>query len=327
MSYLGEPFKHDLFVSYSHGAFDGSGESNLKKWSKAFVSELEGELRQHPKFRELKIFVDQDYRPDQGPDPMMALTRPLREEICAAGLLAVLMSPHYLRSKWCADERDWWIECQAKHGLDLDGQIAIARIWPTEDPWPEAFVDERGEPLIGFTFYDLQRAETRPQPYDWPDPIGAKGAFRRALLDMVGRIWQHLTAVKEQLEERRRRAYELAVTPTEGGRVVYLHARDAHADAWELVRNVLEAEDFIVMPVELAPVSDNPTAVRQMLERRLELLMACDGLFLLGTEDAWTLDADLIDVGRKDRTLSTYQDWTTSAVRRAQHGGSDHSHA
>ena len=30
MSFLGEPFKHDLFVSYSHGEFEGSGESNLK---------------------------------------------------------------------------------------------------------------------------------------------------------------------------------------------------------------------------------------------------------------------------------------------------------
>ena len=85
MSFLGEPFKHDLFVSYSHGDFDGSGKSNLKTWSQAFVRELEGELRQHPKFRELKIFLDQHHRPDQGLDPMEALTEQLRDEIGAAG--------------------------------------------------------------------------------------------------------------------------------------------------------------------------------------------------------------------------------------------------
>ena len=118
---------------------------------------------------------------------MVALTDKLRSEIGAAGLLTVLMSPHYLRSKWCSDERDWWVECQARHGLVSDGRIAIARIWPTEEAWPKAFLDERGHPLIGFTFYDPHRAETRPQPHDWPDPTGAKGPFREALLDMVGR--------------------------------------------------------------------------------------------------------------------------------------------
>ena len=136
MSYLGEPFKHDLFVSYSHGDFDGSGLSNLKKWSMAFVRELEGELRQHPKFHQLAIFVDQALRPDQGLDPMEALPKQLRAEIGASGLLVVLMSPHYLHSKWCGDERDWWVECQIEHGLALDRRIVIARIWPTEDPWP-----------------------------------------------------------------------------------------------------------------------------------------------------------------------------------------------
>jgi hypothetical protein len=42
--FLGEPFQHDLFVSYSHGDFDGSGQSNLKTWSQAFGRELEMEL-------------------------------------------------------------------------------------------------------------------------------------------------------------------------------------------------------------------------------------------------------------------------------------------
>ena len=40
MSYVGEPFRHDLFVSYSHGD-DGSGGAYLKPWSAAFAHELE----------------------------------------------------------------------------------------------------------------------------------------------------------------------------------------------------------------------------------------------------------------------------------------------
>jgi hypothetical protein len=303
MSFLGEPFKHDLFVSYSHGDFDGSGKSNLKTWSQALVRELEGELRQHPKFRELKIFLDQDQRPDQGLDPMLALTPKLREEIRAAGLLTVLMSPHYLDSKWCADERNWWLACQDEHGLALEGRVAVARIWPTgKKPWPDAFVDERGEPLIGFTFYDLKAPAYQPWPHEWPDPTGAKGPFRKALLKMVGRLWQTLETVHEHLEEQRQRKAEaLRLSGGLGGQVIYLHARKAHAEAWERAVDALAQRGFVVMPGEPDPVERDPKLAREISERRVEALSGCDGLLLLGTEDSRALDADLVVVGRRDR--------------------------
>jgi MTH538 TIR-like domain (DUF1863) len=304
MSFLGEPFNHDLFVSYSHGDFDGSGESNLKKWSQAFVRELERELRQHPKFGELKIFLDQNHRPDQGLDPLKALTPKLREEIRAAGLLTVLMSPHYLRSKWCDDERDWWVECQAKHGLAMDGRIAIARIWPTdttEEPWPDAFVDERGEPLVGFPFYDPEKASFHPWPHEWPDPTGAKGAFRETLLQMVGRIWQALKTVQEQLEGRRQCKAEAERLAAEAGQVIYLHGRKAHARVWGRTRQVLTKRQFVVAPSKPDPVERDPKLAREVTDRRVEILTGCDGLLLLGTEDGHALESDLIVVGRHDR--------------------------
>ena len=109
MSYIGEPFTHDLFVSYSHGTIDGAGPSPLKRWSDGFIEQLELELRQHPKFgRALSLFFDDHHRPGQGLDPSSGLTEQLREEIGASALLHVLMSDHYLQSAWCRDERDWW---------------------------------------------------------------------------------------------------------------------------------------------------------------------------------------------------------------------------
>jgi hypothetical protein len=232
---------------------------------------------------------------------MEALTEQLRAEIGAAGLLTVLMSPDYLCSKWCGDERDWWVECQAKYELAIDGRIAIARIWPTEDPWPAPFADERGEPHVGFTFYDLKRAETRPQPYEWPDPTGAKGLFREALLDMVGRIWQRLAAVKEQLEERRQRTAEAERLAAPSGQVIYLHGREAQAPAWELHGDTLTQKGFVVLPTEPDPVERDPKRIREIAERRIDILSGCDGLLLLGTEDGRALEADLVVVGRLDR--------------------------
>ena len=50
VSYIGEPFTHDLFVSYSHGTIEGEALSPLKRWSDAFIRELERELRTNPKY-------------------------------------------------------------------------------------------------------------------------------------------------------------------------------------------------------------------------------------------------------------------------------------
>ena len=302
--FLGEPFQHDLFVSYSHGDFDGAGQSNLKKWSQAFARELEGELGANPKFPGLRIFLDQHRRPGQSVDPLEPLTTQLQEDIGAAGLLIILMSPHYLLSKWCGDERDWWLACQTKRDLVSDGRIVVARIWPTEEPWPPVLSDERGHPLVGFTFYDLTRAELRPQPYEWPDPSGAKGPFRDALLDMVGRIWQRLAIVKEQLTERARRKAEAERLTAASGQVIYLRARKAHAEAWERAGDALIQRGFVVMPGEPDPVERDPKRAREIAERRVDTLSACDGLLLLGADDGRALDADLVVVGRQDRELA-----------------------
>ena len=67
MSYIGKPFEHDLFVSYSHGTIEGAGLSPLKRWSDGFIRELESELRVHPKFgRDLVLFSTITIVPTRG---------------------------------------------------------------------------------------------------------------------------------------------------------------------------------------------------------------------------------------------------------------------
>jgi len=40
VSYIGEPFRHDLFVTYSHGTIEGAEVSPLKRWSDGFIEQL-----------------------------------------------------------------------------------------------------------------------------------------------------------------------------------------------------------------------------------------------------------------------------------------------
>jgi hypothetical protein len=303
MSYIGEPFKYDIFVSYSHGDVDSTGISKLQLWSQAFARELEAELKMHPKFnRSIAVFVDSHERPSQGVDPMVALTDQLRANVGQSALLTVLMSPHYIRSKWCDDERDWWCTNQIRLGLRLDGRIAVARIWPTTELWPQALIDQRGEELVGFPFYDKTRVELRPQPYEWPEPrTNSTGPFREALLDLVGWLGLKLEETKTRVDERRCLEEQTARLAAVSGQVVYLHGRAEQVKVWEQTGSALANSGFVVMPTEPDPVDQDLSRLHEIRRRRVETLSGCDALLLLGTQDGRALDADLVVVGRQDR--------------------------
>ena len=300
MSFLDEPFEHDLFVSYSHGDFDNAGTSKLKTWCQAFVRELEDELRLNPKFRDIRIFLDEDHRQGKGVDPTESLTPQLKDHISASGLLAILMSPDYLTSDWCGTEREWWLDAQREHGVPADGRIIVARFWPTEEVWPDVLVDEGGAEKVGFFFYDRARPD-RPWPYGWPKPTpDTGGEFRDVLHDMVGRVWHRLSRLREELEARRKQE-EDAQKLAGGGQLVYLHARADHADMWERVRDALQAHDFAVVPGEPERVALDPAEENELAKQRVRMLRNCDGLLLVGTENGRALDEDLVVVGRGQR--------------------------
>jgi hypothetical protein len=301
MAYVGSPFDHDIFVSYSHGA-DGSGESFLQPWSAAFTKELERELRTEPKYREdLRIFLDADHRPGSGVDPMAPLTKQLSDQIGSSALLLVLMSPDYLRSKWCADERDWWCARQIELGLPSEERIAVVRIWPTDQTWPQSLIDSRGEQLPGFVFF--RQSEGLPaRPIGWTDLPGAFGSdFRKALLDIVGRLYSRLDAMKGRLDERHRSEANAAKLALAGGQSIYLHGRVDHKEAWEQAGIELTSNGFSVVPGEPDSVESDPKKLQAVRERRVEALSECDALLILGTDDTRALDADLVVVGKHDR--------------------------
>ena len=278
VSYIGEPFTHDLFVSYSHGTIDGAGVSPLKRWSDGFIEQLELELRQHPKFgRALALFFDDHHRTGQGLDPSSGLTEQLREEIGKSALLQVLMSDHYLQSAWCRDEREWWVKKQAELGLSLNDRIAMARIWPTSEPWPQPFLDERGNPFVGFCFYDKARADVRPQPV----PSGrCRTARAKAPSATSSSTWSagsggKIELLKKRADERRAAAADAAKLAEEAGQALYLHAREEHVQTWQTARAALEAQGFAVFPVDKPDaVSADPAQAKQDTRQRRSISWA-----------------------------------------------------
>ena len=300
MAYVGSPFSFDLFISYSHGGDDGEGRGYLQPWSARFAEELEREFRADRKFRQtLKVFLDQDHRPGHGVDPMAPLTEQLRGQIGSAAILVVLMSPDYLASTWCADEREWWSQRQLELGLPGEDRIAVVRIWPTEEAWPSALTDSRGNPLVGFAFHNTGHLS---RPLGWEDLPGPFGtAFRKELLGLVGSLCPKLDAIKARLDELGRAKADAKKLAQQGGQSIYLHGRSDRAALWESTALELTNNGYGVVPGEPDPVEQDAKKLNAIREKRVEALSACDALLILGTDDTRALDADLIVVGKHDR--------------------------
>jgi hypothetical protein len=310
MAYVGDPFRHDIFVSYSHGDVQRDGQALLKQWSQGFVEELKRELQTFPELgAQLSVFLDEGYRPGQNIDPMAPLSDTLRTEVAGAAILAILMTPHYLGSQWCQQELAWWIEAQRANKLAHDDRIAIARVWPTGSAgWPADLVDRAGNPYVGHHFFDRARSETRPQPFSWPHVTSATGdPFRNALLDFVGAIQLRLREIRKQLELRKAEETALQRLSIHAGQVLYLHGRTAHAPIWERVHQELEDDGYTVFPMEPEQVENDPRKIRETQKERISTMSGCDAVLLLGTEDVRALQADLMVIGRLDRHQAVAQ--------------------
>src|SRR5262249_50805599 len=157
---------------------DGTGDSPLTIWSQAFARELERELRTLPDLQNAVVFLDASKRPEHSLSSNDPLTQQLRDAVTGSAFLLLLLSPHYLRSNWCKDERNWWLHAAAAHSFpEIGGRIFIARIWPTGEQWPREICDERGNQPLGVWFHERPGNELSSRPLGWIDPTGDSGEF------------------------------------------------------------------------------------------------------------------------------------------------------
>lgn len=301
MSYVGDPFEHDLFVSYSHGS-DAQGDPSLRGWSLKFVEALDEEMRVPRDFRDsLSIFVD------RGLDRMAPLTDQLDAKVSAAALLMVLLTPDYQASRWCRSEREWWLAAQARLGLPPEGRVALVRTlpvpraWPDGPAWPAPLADRAGEPLVGYAFHSGQGLAARPLGWaQWQAGFGPE--VREQIITLAAELGQKLGDLKAELD-RRRSARADADKLAGGGeqRTLYLHGRADQAPHWERAANELLASGFAVLPGEPDPLERDPARQEEIRQQRVATLTECDALVLVGSEDGRSIDQDMIVVGKHDR--------------------------
>jgi hypothetical protein len=303
MAHLAPDFRHDLFVSYASGDVDGAGVSPLKTWSLAFTRELQAELRTMPDFGKVTLFVDESNRIDSHLERVGPLTQQLREAASSAAFLLLLMSPHYLKSGWCRDERTWWLENTGREAFpDVSNRIFIGNIWPTQaSNWPPELCDEKGHPLLGIYFHPRPADEFRSRPLGWPDPTGDKGEFREAIVALAGEIGQRIDRIHRALVRKREDLANLSKLGEDGGQALYLHARERDSARWEKAFQELADAGYAVFPHAPEAECKDPRLATEVESEVVRQLSGCDGLLIVPGEDARSLSSDLAVMGHQRR--------------------------
>lgn len=203
----------DVFLSYSHGAFSGRSDNELKRWSQRLADDLREELV-FSGIEDLSLFLDASDREDEGVDPTAVLSDQLQESVEGAAILTALMSPQYLRSKWCGREREWWTGRNNPDPLSAGGRLFLCRLLATnENDWPQELAG-----LFGYYFHDKDKDQTRARPFTWREGEGDRDQYNDALIKLSGDIAQRLKAAREVLDERHRHWQQQQKAEAEGGR-------------------------------------------------------------------------------------------------------------
>ena len=253
MCFLGEPFKHDLFVSYSHGAFAGTHNSDLKLWSQKFAKDLRAELAGSGEFNGISMFLDEGERSDENVDRTEQLTGQLHASVTGSALFTLLLTPHYLRSKWCRQELDWWCGKHHPDTLGAGSRAYVCRVRPSDQAtWPEPIKD-----VVGYFCYDRDENEDKARPFTWKSRERDRDDYVDLLVDLSGEMAQRLRAIKAILDDRRRQEEQARKYAAGSGQVLFLHGRPQAATAWDQAYDRLQEAGFFMVP-------DKPVLLRPM---------------------------------------------------------------
>jgi hypothetical protein len=273
MSYVGSPFKYDLFVSYAR-AEKATNASELLKWSLNFSDRVKALLRtslnaESDEQSRVAVFVDRD-----GVESGDSLPEKLQAAVNSSALLLVLLSPYYPKSRWCMEELSCHFAKAKAEGRTR--HCSVVYIQPVrESDWPERLKDQRGDPLA---YRDLiERKSGLPVGIDNFEELALKTGIRDTLIELQGRLREF----RAQLAARR--SYAAAPQAPPGKALLYLHARPQDQPEWMAARAKLQGRAH-VNPQSL-PTATDDIFMPERRQRKLEEYSVCHGLALLRTND------------------------------------------
>ena len=262
-------YTHDVFVSYAHGPeaqsrLTGERENLLTGWTRRFVddltaqidvslSQLEFEGQERPT---AKFFIDGDLTGSG------SLTENIKSAVQGSALLLVVMSPLYLRSKWCTDEIDWFRAAGGEDNLELRrfNRIFVARALSTEHrSWPDGLKDEIGKATFGHFFHARNARQGEAFPFGWPWPDKQVRDYWTEIVCLATDITSKLRRLKELEQKSLAGAAVTTIEPAIGRRVMLGYMHDTLLPIRKELRHELTKVGLQVLPPENDDAWDEPS--------------------------------------------------------------------
>jgi hypothetical protein len=233
---------------------------------------------------------------DEHHDPTLFLTDEIRRTVSVSGILIIVMSPFYLTSTWCKDEREWFKEQVQDRSQDQGRVFLIRALHTDEKEWPDFLHDIRGHALPGFKFYDTPGSV----PNGWGGSYGDPRAYQQELERIRVTLTKRLRELRTNTERRASAKAPAAPAPAGSRRRIYLHARPEHEPVNDNIRRKLQADGIL----PLCPVTDPGANLAEWLQKsqaRMEAAKRCDAIALVRADGDDSFIGDLLEVGVDER--------------------------
>jgi len=173
---------HDVFVSYAH-VDDEPLDGVEFGWVTTFVRSLETRLRQKLGAKNLSIWMDhQDLRGH------ISLTTQIVEALRRTATILVVVSPGYLRSDWCREERQQFFR-MLKERTDSGSRVFLIEL----DKIDRGLFPHELNDLVGYRFWTLDRLSRVPRTFGTPVPVPSDEEYYRQLNRVGFELAEELT--------------------------------------------------------------------------------------------------------------------------------------
>jgi hypothetical protein len=263
-------YTHDIFVSYAHGPeaqnrYHGERDNLLTGWTRRFVDDLTAQidvsLSQVEFGGQAAFFMDGDLNGSG------SLTANIKAAVQKSALLLVVMSPLYLRSKWCTDEIDWFLAAGKEDNPELHrfNRIFVTRAFPTDHRlWPNGLKDEIGKATYGHFFHQRNARPGEAVPFGWPLPDKQVREYWTQIVRLATEITSKLRRLKELEQKSLAGATATTIEPAIGRRVMLGYMHDTLIPIRKELRHELTKVGLQVLPPENDDAWDEPSLCERL---------------------------------------------------------------
>jgi hypothetical protein len=230
-------YKHDVFISYAH-ADDDPPEGVPDGWITVFFNNLNKRLKQKLGNNDVSVWMDHKDLLNH-----TSLTDQIMAALQQTATFLVVVSPSYLKSKWCGDEREEFLRMIEKRTRSNSHVFLVELDKVERGKFPAEFSD-----LLGYRFWVIDKETNVPRTLGTPFPDVKDQEYYNQLNRLSFELAAELERIKQNEEGVLPDPEVIPGTDSDKGTIYLAEVTDDIDQRREEVRDYLKQAGFNVLP-------------------------------------------------------------------------------